>query len=254
MGFFTPLFVFMKKVSIDIVPGFGDDYIDNFQNKLEGNFPPTDDYVFEFRKIVSLPVKWARWEPEKTVDWLVEELEKTSIDANERRILIGDSYGGLLLLAAVLRKKLKQVLKVILIDAPLRSDVAIKGVAPYNKVYAKHYQYRQQLALQCEKLFQEEDASKFIAIGSVNDDEFVTPDAKFPVQNFQSFIIQEKSQLCDLLQSDEASGMAFNKGLNFRLNYSSGHNIDDRLDEITALVQWSLQNIMQNKSYRIGIL
>lgn len=257
----------MKKVSIDIVPGFGNAHIKKLQAQLKKNFPECT-----IRIIRNVPRKDGVSNPAE----LVQQVEREIFDGNmdEKRILVGESYGGLVLLAAVLntaqevpsdlentllqlRRKLARVIQVICIDAPLRSDIEVPETEAFEKKFAEHYSYRSKMATDCEaklKLLDEKMIAKFIAIGGM-DDPIVPPDAKFFKENFQEISLNSKNQFLAQteINPEGESIMSKDHAKNIQLQYINGHDVDDKLDEITALVKWSLQNIMSSKGYRIGV-
>lgn len=240
----------MEKLKIDIVPGFGDSsYLDGLKNRLEQEIPHCC-----VRVIMSVPDECADEEPDKVIERIEQAIFDKSGVKDEKRILIGSSYGGLLLLAAALnhskikideiqeelREKLVSVLKIILVDAPLRSDVDVEVADKFKGNFMKHYDNRETAAKKAEEALPYVDHSQIVTIGSTRDF-LVTPDAKLLQGDFQNISIKSKEDLYKTLFPSDQSSIEPDKGQNFQLTYLSGHPIKFKLDEVVALVQWALQ-------------
>lgn len=153
---------------IAIVTGFGEKGIEHFST----NPSQTVSHI-----IPSAPWHKALLEPEEVIANVTKKLDDIP---NENLVLIGHSYGALIALVVACRRQLKGILKLGLIDGPLRSDVEVKPAKMAHQIFYKHYRDREHLAKECEeaiKQFPAEIVQKILTIG-VSQDRIVPPEAK----------------------------------------------------------------------------
>lgn len=152
-----------------IVTGFGDKGIEDLKTNLEANLP-----VKSSRIIQSAPWTRALDEPEAIIIDVSMELES---QPSSNLVLIGHSYGALIALVVACRRRMEGILKLILIDGPLRSDVEVNPAKTLHKAFFKHYRERVRLARECEATYPGLLDDRFLTIGT-DHDKIVPPAAK----------------------------------------------------------------------------
>jgi pimeloyl-ACP methyl ester carboxylesterase len=156
-------------LDLAIVTGFGDKGIEDLKTNLEQNLP-----LQSSRVIQSAPWTRALDEPEAIIIDVSLELES---QPSPNLVLIGHSYGALIALVVACRRRMEGILKLILIDGPLRSDVEVKPAKTLHRPFFKHYRERVRLARECEAAYPELLDDRFLTIGT-NNDKIVPPAAK----------------------------------------------------------------------------
>ncbi len=158
-----------KPLDIVIVTGFGDKGIEHLKNDLDQNLKPNSSRV-----IASAPWNKALHTPEEVIADVTKELDA---QPSKDLLLIGHSYGSLIALVIACRKKLQGILKLVLIDGPLRSDVEVKPAKALHHAFFRHYRERPELARECEAILNDLHTSKILTIGTARD-AIVPPEAK----------------------------------------------------------------------------
>jgi len=158
-----------SNIDIAIITGFGDKGIEELKQDLDLNLRPNSN-----RMIASAPWNKSLHSPEQVISDVTQELE---LEPSRNLLLIGHSYGALIALVIACRRKMEGILKLILIDGPLRSDVEVKPAKALHQAFYKHYRDRVRLAEECEAALQNLNDENILTIGTAND-KIVPPEAK----------------------------------------------------------------------------
>lgn len=156
-------------LDLAIVTGFGDKGIEELKNDLDHNLKPASS-----RMIASAPWNRALHDPEAVIIDVSLEIESRP---SPNLVLIGHSYGALIALVVACRRRLEGILKLILIDGPLRSDVEVKPAKALHNAFFRHYRERVRLARECEDMLRHLPHEKILTIGTAKD-KIVPPEAK----------------------------------------------------------------------------
>ncbi len=132
----------VKNFDIAIVTGFGDKGIDALENEFIEELQPHSSTI-----IASAPWHRALQHPETIIQRVSEDVDALKSD---RLLLVGHSYGALIALVVACRKKMKNILGMILIDGPLNNERVVPTRLAH-RLFFRHYDYRPQLAQECEE-------------------------------------------------------------------------------------------------------
>lgn len=206
-------------MDLAIISGFGDKGMDKLEGSLNDAIPFDSSTV-----IASAPWYRALQHPETIVSNVSNELEK--MDSDEL-VVVGHSYGSLMALGACVdgvRHELDRIflldriLRLVLIDGPLRSDCDVPPAKMTHNLFFRHYAYRKQLAEKCEKALKDLDTSKIVTIGS-QIDRIVPPESKH-LDGVHHVILPPEYK---------------------------GHSINRRIDIVTEITKASLDGVLSSK-------
>lgn len=211
----------MKNPDLAIVTGFGDKGIDKLEHELVQQLEPHSSTV-----IPSAPWYRAMEHPETVIEQVTEAVDKISGD---NLLLLGHSYGALIALVVACRRKLENILQLILIDGPLGPDHDVVPAKSLHKPFFRHYEYRPTLALECQKALQSLDTSRVFTISSRHD-KIVPPGSK---------LLQGDFDLVYLEGDEEIETLRMNgNGANIVLpgNYA-GHGLENRIKPVARIIE-----------------
>lgn len=157
-----------KPLDLAIVTGFGDKGISELQKELNRELQPATSRV-----IASAPWYRAHHHPEEVIAEVTKELDAQP----GNHLLVGHSYGALIALVVACRRELDGILKLILLDGPLRSDVEVKPAKTAHHLFFRHYRERVKLAEECEEVLQRLATDKILTIATAKD-AIVPPESK----------------------------------------------------------------------------
>lgn len=162
--FFRP-----EEHNLVIVTGFGDKGVHELAGHLNESKPFCSTHV-----IPGVPWFRAYEHPETSSRRISAKIDSVP---GGSKILIGDSLGALMALVYAARKELSGVLKLILIDGPLRDDVDVQPHKKLHHLFHRQYKGRRGLA----SIFQQKsrflDLSRIVTMGT-EEDRVVQPAAK----------------------------------------------------------------------------
>lgn len=179
-----------------IVSGFGNKGGTELEPSLVDAINPAFSAV-----LASTHTRTALYNPEIVIRRVTAEMQEKS--PNDR-ILVGHSYGALIALIVACRTEMHKILKLFLIDGPLRSDVEVEPVGTWLKLFYKHYEAREALALECEEALIGLDLSKIVTIGT-GVDNIVSPEAK-KLDGLQDIVLPAGGDLTGLQDLAPDSG------------------------------------------------
>lgn len=152
-----------------LVTGFGDKGVAELATLL--NQPDS------FRSVhIVAGVPWYRaWESAKRSSRRISQ----HIDdiPGDSKVLIGDSLGALMILVDSVRRGLRGILRLVLIDGPLRHDVDVLPCKPLHRLFYRQYNGRRELAALFPRKKRHLDLSRIVTMGT-EEDRIVPPDAK----------------------------------------------------------------------------
>lgn len=209
--------------NIEIMTGFGDtsDMMQEYTDALEKKLRPNSCQV-----TFSVPRDQSHLHPEEILGPACERIERS-----EKTIgLDGYSVGGLYALVTACRTRFRNVSHLFLIEAPLRSDIAVPSIS-YFQEFHLHYEYRTTLARECEDYLARNDHPPIIAIGSQTDG-IVPPAAKF--------LNGSRSDTFELEMDEDVTFIPFQEGrdMNVILPFShKGHSLRGKKVELVTDIQ-----------------
>lgn len=220
----------MKDLSRDnlhliIVSGFGGDKdIIALEDAIAEKVNPAHSLI-----IKGCPPHKAFRHPEGLVADIREKIENASTD---NILLIGHSYGALLALAASLRMRMKNILKLILIDGPLNIGQPVIPTKLAHYMFKRQYDYRLKLATNCMDDISRQGSEQIVTIA--NRDDRIIP---FEMKNLPNMYNTQAHE-------DPEHGVRFlrrvggNKGLNITLppNFI-GHSLRPKVQIITSIIE-----------------
>lgn len=179
----------MKNVDIINIGGLAKGGNDDALSRVIKDLKPRS-----FNFIAPTPLTAAYEDPEKSYERAVlqieESLERVTQEYREPRLLlVGRSYGGFIAAQYIVRnrEKLRGLLGVVIIEAPLNSEVEVSPPAgfPLLQLYPKHYKARARLAVEIEQGFQDFDCSAVTIVKGGTEDAIVPLDAQSIDGDFQ---------------------------------------------------------------------
>lgn len=156
-------------VDLAIITGFGDKGVDELKTELDHSMHLDSSQV-----ISGTPWHKALQEPEERIAEISYTIEAIG---SKQVLLVGHSYGALLAMVIACRRKMEGILKLVLLDGPLRSDVEVKPAALGHHLFYKHYEKRVKIARECEEFLRQHPTDKILTIGTTQD-RIVPPEAK----------------------------------------------------------------------------
>jgi len=182
-------------VDLAIITGFGDKGVDELKTELDRSMHLDSSQV-----IPGAPWHKALQEPEERIAEISQTIEAIG---SKQLLLVGHSYGALLALVVACRRKLEGILKLVLLDGPLRSDVEVKPEALGHHLFYKHYNERIKLAQECEEFLRRFQTDKMLTIGTTQD-RIVPPEAKTLLTNEHNIHLRSMADFPKLSMPDIA--------------------------------------------------
>lgn len=220
----------VARPDLAILPGFySSKGIRPFQEAFDRKINPRTSTI-----IPSAPAYKALYHPDSIASYVDQEIDKIGSD---KIVLAGHSYGALIAMVVGLRRKLKGILKLILIDGPLNNMRKIYPTRPEHYVFWRHYANRERLVAECEEILatlKAELRSRIVTISSRLDN-IVPVRSKQLDGNFNYVYMQDSEPI-------EPSEFKADAGTNVFLPETyKGHSMNKRIGIVTDIASISLQ-------------
>lgn len=203
------------------VTGFGDKGVKELVDKLNTTIAPKSSTILQ-----GCPWYRALENPDNIIERICSEIDKIS---PEQMVLIGHSYGAIIALAVAMRLKMKNILKLILIDGPLNPHVDVKPTKFAHQLFQRQYNQRVELADKCEQALKSQGSANIVSICGQND-RIVPFEAKFLPGPFTYAPLEMSKDVSPLQINDRTS---INLVLPDRFR---GHGLTHKIPYITSQI------------------